>query len=79
MDPCSDTVPDLTADTMFCKPTNTNEVEEVKHYNFQEKIDCPVFTNKFMEPVPDRFKRRKKKMAAISERPLVLQTNKRAI
>ena len=45
---------------MFCEPANTNKVEGVKHYNFQEKFDCPVFTNKFVEPVLDRFKRRKK-------------------
>ena len=60
LDPCSDPVLDPTANTIFREPTNTQEVDGVKHYDFQDKFDCPVFINEFMEPVFNRFKRRKK-------------------
>ena len=60
LDPCSDPVLDPTANTIFREPTNTQEVDGVKHYDFQDKFDRPVFINEFMEPVFDRFKRRKK-------------------
>ena len=35
---CSDVIPDPTAKTYVCEPTNTNEVEGIKHFNLEKSL-----------------------------------------
>ena len=58
--PTNDAVPDPTANSGFREPTNTEEIEGVKHHNFTELFDTPVFTSDVQEVVFDRYKRRKR-------------------
>ena len=58
--PTNDAVPDPTANSGFREPTNSDKIEGIKHHNFAESFDRPVFASDVKEVALDRFKRRKR-------------------